>query len=269
MLQKPWRDIIDTFMTREVQMNYLKSIEYYYRTITSIALKVTGHSDKQKFLKVIYEEFYKAYNIKAHDRLGIIYTPNEIVEFMVKATDHLLDKHFNKSLQDKQVKILDPCTGTGTFITSIIQQIPRHYLQYKYEEEIFANELSILSYYIANLNIEYTYYEKMDRYVEFRNIVFADTLDNVDWLEYEGKQSDVFNNENTRRIVRQNKQEISVIIGNPPYNAHQKNYNDQNANRNYSNMDKRIRDTFAKESIAHNKNSLYDMYGQVYKVVCR
>ena len=129
-------NIIDTFMTREVQMNYLKSIDYYYRTITSIALKVTGHSDKQKFLKVIYEEFYKAYNIKAHDRLGIVYTPNEIVEFMVKATDHLLDKHFNKSLQDKQVKILDPCTGTGTFITSIIQHIPRHYLQYKYKEEI-------------------------------------------------------------------------------------------------------------------------------------
>ena len=151
--------------------------------------------------------------------LGIVYTPNEIVEFMVKATDYLLDKHFDKSLQDRHVKILDPCTGTGTFITSIIQHIPRHYLQYKYKEEIFANELSILSYYIANLNIEYTYYEKMDRYVEFRNIVFADTLDNVDWLEYEGRQSDVFNNENTRRITRQNKQEISVIIGNPPYNA--------------------------------------------------
>ena len=209
---------------------------------------------------MIYEEFYKAYNAKKQDTLGIVYTPNEIVDFMVKATDNLLQEHFKKGLKNKQVTILDPCTGTGTFITSILNYIPSQYLEHKYDNEIFANELSILSYYIAALNIEYTYYDKMRDYKEFKNIVFADTLDNVDWLEHEGKQSDVFNDENTKRITRQNKQEISVIIGNPPYNAHQKNYNEQNANRNYPSIDKRIKDTFVKESTAQRKADCYDMY---------
>ena len=112
---------------------------------------------------MIYEEFYKAYNAKKQDTLGIVYTPNEIVDFMVKATDNLLQEHFKKGLRDKQVRIMDPCTGTGTFITSIVNYIPSQYLEYKYNNEIFANELSILSYYIAALNIEYTYYEKMRR----------------------------------------------------------------------------------------------------------
>ena len=216
--------IIETFMTRKAQMNYLKSIQYYYDTITIVARKVVDHNDKQKFLKMIYEEFYKAYNIKAHDRLGIVYTPNEIVDFMIRATDHLLNQHFDKGLRDKKVKILDPCTGTGTFITSILKYIPSQYLDHKYQHEIFANELSILSYYIAALNIEYTYYEKMKDYKEYENIVFADTLDNINPLKYPGKQVsiDSINFENTKRIIRQNEQEISVIIGNPPYNANQK-----------------------------------------------
>ena len=244
--------IIETFMTREIRMDYLKNISYYYDTITLIARKVTDNNDKQKFLKMIYEEFYKAYNAKKQDTLGIVYTPNEIVDFMVKATDNLLQEHFKKGLRDEQVNILDPCTGTGTFITSILNYIPSQYLDHKYDNEIFANELSILSYYIAALNIEYTYYEKRKKYKEFKNIVFADTLDNTNALKYSGKQEDAFsiNKENTKRIVRQNEQKISVIIGNPPYNAHQKNYNEQNANRDYESIDKRIKDTFVKESTA-------------------
>ena len=252
--------IIESFRKRRnEQINLIRDLSYYYDTITIIALKVSDYNDKQKFLKMIYEEFYKAYNAKKQDTLGIVYTPNEIVDFMVKATDTLLQEHFKKGLRDKQVTILDPCTGTGTFITSILNYIPSQYLEHKYDNEIFANELSILSYYIATLNIEYTYYDKMRDYKEFKNIVFADTLDNVDWLEHEGQQSDVFNDENTKRIVRQNKQEISVIIGNPPYNANQRNYNDQNANRSYPDIDKRIKDTFVKHSTARGTNA-YDMY---------
>ena len=215
--------IIESFKRRRnEQMNLIRDLSYYYDTITLIARKVSGHNDKQKFLKMIYEEFYKAYNVKKQDTLGIVYTPNEIVDFMIKATDHLLNQHFDKGLRDKKVKILDPCTGTGTFITSILNYIPSQYLEHKYDNEIFANELSILSYYIAALNIEYTYYEKMREYKEFKNIVFADTLDNTNALKYIGKQESLLsgiNKVNTERIIQQNKQEISVIIGNPPYNA--------------------------------------------------
>ena len=255
--------IIESFKRRRnEQMNLIRDLSYYYDTITIIARKISDHNDKQKFLKMIYEEFYKAYNVKKQDTLGIVYTPNEIVDFMIKATDHLLNQHFDKGLQDKKIKILDPCTGTGTFITSILKYIPSQYLDHKYQHEIFANELSILSYYIAALNIEYTYYEKMKDYKEYENIVFADTLDNVNALQYSGKQEGMYsiNFENTKRIIRQNEQEISVIIGNPPYNAHQKNYNEQNANRSYLDIDNRIKNTFVRNSRATSKRDLYDMY---------
>ncbi|MFM6073090.1 MAG: N-6 DNA methylase, partial [Dolichospermum sp.] len=162
--------------------------------------------------------FYKAYNPKAADRLGIVYTPNEIVRFMIESTDFLVHKHFGKLLADKDVEILDPATGTGTFITELIDYLPSHSLQHKYKYEIHCNEVAILPYYIANLNIEYTYKQKMGVYEEFENICFVDTLDNT---LFEGKQMDLFamTVENTARIKRQNDRTISVIIGNPPYNA--------------------------------------------------
>ena len=135
--------------------------------------------NKVVFLKVLYENFYKAYNPKAADRLGIVYTPNEIVRFMIEAADHLCFKHFGKTLGDEGVEILDPATGTGTFITELIEYLPPHQLEHKYKHELHCNEVSILPYYIANLNIEYTYKQKMGSYEPFENIVFVDTLDNM------------------------------------------------------------------------------------------
>ena len=251
--------LIDSFMTRQIRSSYFKDIDCEYKIIVSIASKLKGHRDKQRFLKMIYAEFYKAYNIKTQDRLGIVYTPNEIVDFMIRSTDYLLKKHFGKILQDRQVKIVDPCTGTGTFIASILQHIPSKYLRYKYEEEIVANELSILSYYVARLNIEYTYYEKMGNYLGFENIVFGDTLE----TNCIGKQQDAFaiTKENTKRLKGQDDRKISVIIGNPPYNANQRNYNDQNSNREYDFIDKRVKDTFVSHSKAQ-KSKVYDMYSR-------
>ena len=152
---------------------------------------------------------------------------------MVASTDYLLHKHFGKTLADKNVDILDPATGTGTFICDIIEHIPNHQLAYKYKNELHANEVAILPYYVANLNIEYTFKQNMGYYEEFPNICFVDTLDNVAALNYKGKQEDIFglSSENTERIRRQNKKKISVIIGNPPYNANQKNENENNKNR--------------------------------------
>jgi predicted helicase len=156
---------------------------------------------------------------------------------------------------------MDPATGTGTFITELIEYLPPHQLEHKYRQEIHCNEVAILPYYIANLNIEYTYRQKMGRYAAFDNIVFVDTLDNLGF-QYETKQLDFFHlaDENVERIERQNQRDISVIIGNPPYNAWQENFNFQNPNRPYKEVDQRIRNTYIKHGTAQNQIAVYDMY---------
>src|SRR6185503_16474416 len=113
--------------------NLMGNIDHYYEAISAAAAGVTDHHEKQKFLKVLYENFYKVYNPKAADRLGVVYTPNEIVQFMIESTDYLLNKHFGKTRSDPNVEILDPATGTGTYISGIIDYIPKHLLAYKYK----------------------------------------------------------------------------------------------------------------------------------------
>ena len=167
------------------------------------------------------------------------------------------------------MQILDPATGTGTFITSLINYLPEDRLEYKYRNEIHANEVAILPYYIANLNIEYTYQQRTGRYLEFPNLCFVDTLDNLDWQQQGATGGAVtrqgfFNlgglsEENWIRIQEQNEKPISVIIGNPPYNANQQNENDNNKNREYPEIDKRISDTYIAASTAQ-KTKQYDMY---------
>jgi predicted helicase len=254
--------VISTFFTGSVKKNTLGTIERYYAVIRRTAANIYNHQEKQKFLKALYENFYKAYNPKAADRLGIVYTPNEIVRFMIESTDFLVHKHFGKLLADKDVEILDPATGTGTFITELIDYLPKQSLEHKYKHEIHCNEVAILPYYIANLNIEYTYKQKMGVYEEFENICFVDTLDNT---SFAGKQLDLFamSVENTARIKRQNDRTISVIIGNPPYNANQQNENDNNKNRAYSEIDKLIKESYVKYSNAQ-KTKRYDMYSRFF-----
>jgi predicted helicase len=264
-IAKKLETVINTFFIGATRRNLLSSIDNYYKAIKAEAARIYNHHEKQNFLKVIYENFYKAYNPKGADRLGIVYTPNEIVRFMIESVDYLLERHFSKFISDKNVEILDPATGTGTFLTDLIEYIPSQYLEYKYKNEIHANEVAILPYYIANLNIEYTYQQKMGQYQPFENIVFVDTLDNLGF-EYKGKQTGFFgwSDENIERINRQNDRKISVIIGNPPYNANQMNENDNNKNREYFEIDKRIKKTYIKASTAQ-KTKLYDMYSRFYR----
>jgi predicted helicase len=253
------QNVVNTFFSGKTKKNIFSTIQRYYEVIKRTAANIGNHHEKQKFLKAVYENFYKAYNPKAADRLGIVYTPNEIVRFMVESVDYLTHKHFGKLLADPGVSILDPATGTGTFITEIIEYLPRDKLKHKYKNEIYCNEVAILPYYIANLNIEYAYKQKMGEYEEFDNICFVDTLDHTSFY---GKQMDLFalSIENTARIKRQNDKQISVIIGNPPYNAKQENFNDNNANRSYPEIDKRIKDTYIKQGTAQAQMALYDMY---------
>jgi predicted helicase len=255
--------VIETFFTGNTKRNTLGTIERYYAVIRRTAANIYNHHEKQKFLKAIYENFYKAYNPKAADRLGIVYTPNEIVRFMIESVDYLVHKHFGKLLADSGVEILDPATGTGTFVTELIEYLPKDKLRYKYKHEMHCNEVAILPYYIANLNIEFTYKQKMGEYEEFEHICFVDTLDHA---AFHLKQMDLFamSVENTQRIQNQNDRNISVIIGNPPYNANQQNENDNNKNRKYPAIDKRIKDTYVKESTAQ-KTKVYDMYSRFFR----
>lgn len=254
------------FFKGDVKRKTLAALEPYYAAIRSTAALISSHSEKQGFLKAIYENFYKVYNPKAADKLGVVYTPNEIVRFMIESTDWLCEKHFGKSLIDQDVNILDPATGTGTFIVELMEHFrgrPEKLIR-KYLTELYANEVAILPYYVANLNIEATYAAIAGRYEEFPGLCFVDTLDNVAALGiYSGHQHDLFasiSDENSERVRRQNSRKISVVIGNPPYNAWQENYNQNNANRPYHRVDERIAATYIKEGTAQNKNSVYDMY---------
>lgn len=255
-----------TFWRGDVKRQTLAALEPYYAAIRSTASLISSHSEKQGFLKAIYENFYKVYNPKAADKLGVVYTPNEIVRFMIESTDWLCERHFKKSLIDRDVTILDPATGTGTFVVELMEHFrgrPEQ-LVYKYLTELYANEVAILPYYVANLNIEATYAAIVGKYEEFPGLCFVDTLDNVAALGvYSGHQHDLFatiSDENSERVKRQNSRRISVVIGNPPYNAWQENYNQNNANRAYQRVDQRIAATYIKEGTAQNKNSVYDMY---------
>ena len=264
----------ETFFTGKTKYDTLASIKHYYDAIKAAAAPIADHHEKQTFLKVIYENFYKAYNPKGADRLGIVYTPSEIIKFMIEGTDYLLEKHFGKTLASKNVEILDPATGTGTFICDLIEYLPKQDLQYKFLNELHANEIAILPYYIANLNIEYTYRQKMGEYQPFENICFVDTLDNLGFDVQAGYLNLNFGlgQENAERIKRQNAKKISVIIGNPPYNANQMNENDNNKNRGYfadakkqmGGVDGRIKATYIKESTAQ-KTKVYDMYARFFR----
>ena len=256
-----------TFFVGDRRRQAIADLLPYYGAITSTASFISDYQEKQQFIKAIYEDFYKAYNPAAADRLGVVYTPNEVVDFIIRGTDYLLQKHFGRTLADDNVQILDPATGTGTFITNLINYLPADRLQHKYDHEIHANEVAILSYYIANLNIEYTYRERTGHYREFPGLCFVDTLDNMAWTGATGgavERQGVFelgamSEENWIRVQEQNEKDISVIIGNPPYNANQQNENDNNKNRQYPEIDRRISETYIAASTAQ-KTKQYDMY---------
>ncbi len=262
--------IEETFFTGTTKKNTLRGLESYYGAIRQAAAGIANHHEKQGFLKAIYENFYKVYNPKLADRLGVVYTPGEVVRFMLKGTEALLHKHFGKLLQDKNVEILDPATGTGTFITDLLEHLKgnKAALEYKYKNEIHCNEIAILPYYIANLNIEFTYAQLTGKYEEFPHICFVDTIDNLGFEKtYTGQQRGFdfgLTAENTERVIKQNQRKISVIIGNPPYNANQMNENDNNKNRVYEGIDKRIKDTYIAESTAQ-KTKVYDMYARFFR----
>ncbi len=242
------------------RQEFLRKLDYFYRTIEATAATITDFGEKQGFLNTVYERFFQGFSQKQADTHGIVYTPQEIVDFMCASVDVVLQREFGVSLSSKDVSILDPCVGTGNFMVNILRRINRMTLRYKYEQELFCNEVMLLPYYIASLNIEHAYYERAGEYRAFDGMCFVDTLDLAD-----AQQTDFFTDKNTERIERQKEANIMVIIGNPPYNVGQLNENDNNKNREYQAVDKSIRDTYVKDSKATLNTKLYDMYVRFFR----
>jgi predicted helicase len=239
---------------------FMKSLDRFYVAIEITARDIDSWSERQEFMNTVYERFFQGFAKKQADTHGIVYTPQEIVDFMVASVDEVLKRDFGTSLATPGVKILDPATGTGNFIVNIIRRLNGRALKEKYANDLFCNEIMILPYYIASLNIEHEYYERMGTYEPFEGICFADTLELA-----EGQQLSLFVEENTERVKREKEAEITVVIGNPPYNVGQKNENDNNKNRKYPIIDNSVYETYVKGSKATNTRALSDAYVKFFR----
>ena len=233
----------------------LQKLTPFYREIEREAATLVDFSQKQHFLNTVYEQFFQGFSVKQADTHGIVYTPQPIVDFMVNSAQHLLQTEFNHSLADEGVHIIDAFVGTGNFIVRLMRDIPKTKLEAKYRNELWCNEVLLLPYYIATLNIEHEFYAATGTYLPFEGISLVDTFELA-----EDRQLSLLTAENTARVAKQQESPMFVVIGNPPYNAGQVNAHDNNKNRKYPAMDARIEITYAKDSNATLKNSLYDPY---------
>ena len=240
--------------------DFLGKLDRFYVAIEETAKTITDYAEKQSFLNTVYEQFFQGFSVKVADTHGIVYTPQPIVDFMVRSVEALLQREFGASLSDAGVHVLDPFVGTGNFIVRVMREIQKTALEPKYAEALHCNDVMLLPYYIASMNIEHEFYERVGRYREFPGIVLCDTFDLV-----EGQTIGMFTAENTERAQRQIKAPIKVILGNPPYNAHQVNENDNNKNRKYEVIDNRVKGTYSKDSTATNKNALRDPYVKAFR----
>ena len=234
---------------------FLQSLDRFYISIEDTARTVSDFSQKQGFLNTIYEQFFQGFSVKVADTHGVVYTPQPIVDFMVRSVEEILGTEFNRSLSDSGVHIIDPFVGTGNFIVRIMREIQKTALAEKYQSELHCNEVMLLPYYIAAMNIEHEFFEATGGYHPFEGICLVDTFELA-----EDRQLPLFALENTRRVEDQKKAPMFVIIGNPPYNVGQVNENDNNKNRKYPMMDAQVKETYAKDSTARNKNALADPY---------
>ena len=239
-------------MSRDV---FLEPLDRFYTAIEQAATLCQDFPQKQHFLNTFYEKFFQGFSEDVADTHGIVYTPQPIVDFMVNSVEHILETEFGRSLSDTGVHIIDPFVGTGNFIVHLMQDIQGTALEAKYRHELHCNEVMLLPYYIASLNIEQEYFQRMGTYLPFEGIALADTFELL-----EQQQGELFTRENTERVERQKAADMFVVIGNPPYNMGQINENDNNKNRKYETMDTLLRETYSQDSKATNKNALSDPY---------
>lgn len=250
-----------------------KELQPFYDSVRLRAEGIDNAQAKQKIIITLYDKFFSTGFKSTTERLGIVFTPVEVVDFIVKSVDVVLRKHFSKTLASENVHILDPFTGTGTFITRTL-----HYLKSlmdsgeitfddilrKYTQELHANEIVLLSYYIAAINIEAVFDEINgdEPYAPFEGIVLTDTFEST---ETEDTLDDSFFGTNDKRLKRQQEKPITAIIGNPPYSIGQNSQNDNNQNISYPKLDKRLAETYVVKSNAGLTKGLYDSYIKAFR----
>lgn len=259
-------DLLDDETKTEEEHQKLQKFYDYVRDTVGNIHEAEG---RQRIIVELYDKFFKVASPRTVEKLGIVYTPVEVVDFIIRSVGYILQREFGRSLSDENVHILDPFTGTGTFITRLLQSglISREALERKYGREIHANEIVLMAYYIASVNIENVFHDLMGPDTEYRpfgGICLTDTFQLGEEAADENLYSEQFPT-NSRRVIEQKKRRITVIVGNPPYSVGQKSANDNAQNQKYPALDSQIERTYAAETDANNKNSLYDSYIRAFR----
>lgn len=259
-------DLLDDETKTEEEHQKLQKFYEYVRTTVG---DIHEADARQRIIVELYDKFFKVASPRTVEKLGIVYTPVEVVDFIIRSVGYILQREFGRSLSDENVHILDPFTGTGTFITRLLQSglISREALERKYGREIHANEIVLMAYYIASVNIENVFHDLMGPDTEYRpfgGICLTDTFQLGEAASDENLYSEQFPT-NSRRVIEQKKRRITVIVGNPPYSVGQKSANDNAQNQKYPALDSQIERTYAAETDANNKNSLYDSYIRAFR----
>lgn len=246
-----------------------ETLEKFYADVRQRCEGIDNAEGKQKVIIELYDKFFKTALPKVVEKLGIVYTPVEVVDFIINSVADVLKKEFNRDISDKNVHILDPFTGTGTFITRLLQsgRIKKEDLKRKYEDELHANEIVLLAYYIASINIENTYHDligaKEGEYQNFEGICLTDTFQLGE--QDQQKMPSEFFTKNVKRVQKQKDTPITIIVGNPPYSVGQKSENDNAKNQKYEILDGRVAQTYVQNSKATLNKGLYDSYIKAFR----
>lgn len=244
-----------------------EALANFYEDVRKNVGDIDNLEGKQSIIKTLYEKFFKGAFPKTVNKLGIVYTPVECVDFIIRSVNDILKSDFGCTLSDENVNILDPFVGTGTFITRLLQSglVKPEDLERKYRQEIFCNEIVLLAYYIADVNIESVFHELVNRekYLSYDGICLTDTFQISE--NDEGKIDNSWFPENSANVDKLKRLPIQVIIGNPPYSVGQKSTNDNAQNQKYEHLDARIAETYAKQTSSTNKNSIYDTYIKAFR----
>ena len=259
-------DLLDDETRTEEENQKLQKFYDYVRTTVG---DIREAEARQRIIVELYDKFFKVASPKTVDKLGIVYTPVEVVDFIIRSVGYILHKEFGRSLSDENVHILDPFTGTGTFITRLLQSglISREALERKYGREIHANEIVLMAYYIASVNIENVFHDLMNPDTEYRpfgGICLTDTFQLGEEASDENLYSEQFPT-NSRRVIEQKKRRITVIVGNPPYSIGQRSANDNAQNESYPTLESRIENTYVARSEAALNKSAYDSYIKAFR----
>ena len=265
-VSRSMQDMIEVLESEGMEMD-TQVLEKFYISVKNNVSNIDNLEGKQTIIKNLYEKFFKGAFPKTVEKLGIVYTPVECVDFIIHSVEDILQSEFNTSLTNENVHILDPFTGTGTFITRLLQSglIKKEDMLRKYKNEIHCNEIVLLAYYIADVNIESVFHDimKPEHYENYDGICLTDTFQ----LNEHG-DNDIFSQlfpENSERLKKQKNAPVRVIIGNPPYSIGQKSANDDAKNLSYKNLDNRILSTYVDNSITKNAKPLYDSYIKAFR----